>query len=111
MRSRRIGRRRWRSGETDTLRSPASPGPSWPRCSASLASPMADERPRRILVVDDHPDNVMVLRARLEARGYVVDSAEDGEAALERIHEAPPDLVLLDVMMPKMDGFEVVRRM
>ena len=72
---------------------------------------MADERPRRILVVDDHPDNVMVLRARLEARGYVVDSAEDGEAALERIHEAPPDLVLLDVMMPKMDGFEVVRRM
>lgn len=72
---------------------------------------MADERPKRILVVDDHPDNVQVLRARLEARGYVVDEAGDGEAALEKIHESPPDLVLLDVMMPKLDGFEVARRM
>jgi diguanylate cyclase (GGDEF)-like protein len=53
----------------------------------------------------------MVLRARLEARGYVVESAEDGEEALAKIHASPPDLVLLDVMMPKLDGFEVVRRM
>ncbi len=72
---------------------------------------MADERVRRILVVDDHPDNIMVLRARLEARGYLVDSAEDGEEALEKIHASPPDLVLLDVMMPKIDGMEVARRM
>lgn len=72
---------------------------------------MPDERPRRILVVDDHPDNIQVLRARLEAKGYVVDEAYDGQDALEKIHASPPDLVLLDVMMPKIDGFEVARRM
>lgn len=72
---------------------------------------MQDERPKRILVVDDNRDNVQLLRARLEARGYIVDEAEDGEAALERVYRSPPpDLILLDVMMPKIDGFEVVRR-
>jgi diguanylate cyclase (GGDEF)-like protein len=72
---------------------------------------MQDEKPKRILVVDDNPDNIHLLRARLEARGYIVDEAEDGEAALERVHSDPaPDLILLDVMMPKIDGFEVVRR-
>ncbi|MDQ2891066.1 MAG: diguanylate cyclase [Gemmatimonadota bacterium] len=73
---------------------------------------MLDEQPKRILVVDDHPDNIMVLRARLEARGYLVDEAEDGEQALERVYSSPkPDLILLDVMMPKIDGMEVVRRL
>jgi diguanylate cyclase (GGDEF)-like protein len=72
---------------------------------------MADERSRRILIVDDHADNVQVLRARLEARGYLVDSAGDGEEALKKIYASPPDLVLLDVMMPKIDGLEVARRM
>jgi two-component system, cell cycle response regulator len=72
---------------------------------------MQDDYPKRILVVDDHPDNVQVLRARLEARGYIVDEAGDGEQALERVYTSPPpDLILLDVMMPKIDGFEVVRR-
>lgn len=72
---------------------------------------MLDEHPKRILVVDDHPDNIQVLRARLEARGYIVDEAEDGEQALERVYSSPtPDLILLDVMMPKIDGLEVVRR-
>ena len=68
-------------------------------------------RTERILVVDDHPDNVQVLRARLEARGYTVESAEDGQQALEQIHESPPDLILLDVMMPRMDGMEVLQRL
>jgi diguanylate cyclase (GGDEF)-like protein len=72
---------------------------------------MLDEQPKRILVVDDHPDNVQLLRARLEARGYLVDEAGDGEAALQRVYADPrPDLILLDVMMPKIDGLEVVRR-
>jgi diguanylate cyclase (GGDEF)-like protein len=72
---------------------------------------MPDETSKRILVVDDNPDNIQLLRARLEARGYIVDEAEDGEAALERVYAPPPpDLILLDVMMPKIDGFEVVRR-
>ena len=65
----------------------------------------------RILVVDDHEDNIELLRARLEARGYIVDSAPDGQAALDQVERQCPDLILLDVMMPKMDGIEVVRRL
>jgi diguanylate cyclase (GGDEF)-like protein len=65
---------------------------------------------RRILIVDDHEDNVEVIRARLETRGYQIESAADGEEALERVRNSPPDLILLDVMMPRIDGMEVVRR-
>jgi two-component system cell cycle response regulator len=64
----------------------------------------------RILIVDDHEDNVEVIRARLEAGGYQVESAADGEEALERVRVSPPDLILLDVMMPRIDGMEVARR-
>jgi two-component system cell cycle response regulator len=64
----------------------------------------------RILIVDDHEDNVEVIRARLEARGYRIESAADGEEALERVRQSPPDLILLDVMMPRIDGMEVARR-
>ncbi|MEX0911945.1 MAG: diguanylate cyclase [Gemmatimonadota bacterium] len=71
---------------------------------------MSDERPQRILVVDDHPDNVEIIDARLSSRGYVIESASDGEEALARVREDPPHLILLDVMMPLMDGFEVSRR-
>jgi two-component system, OmpR family, KDP operon response regulator KdpE len=72
---------------------------------------MAREDQYRILVVDDHPDNVELLRARLQARGYEVDGASGGEEALEMIKANPPDLILLDVMMPRVDGMEVVRRL
>ncbi|MDF1505527.1 diguanylate cyclase [Roseisolibacter sp. H3M3-2] len=65
----------------------------------------------RILVVDDHEDNVELLRARLAARGYEIETARDGLEALERVHARAPDLILLDVMMPKLDGIEVVRRL
>src|SRR5918999_5761852 len=65
---------------------------------------------RRILIVDDHEDNVEVIRPRLETRGYQIESAADGEEALERVRNSPPDLILLDVMMPRIDGMEVVRR-
>ena len=65
----------------------------------------------RILVVDDHEDNIELLRARLEARGYEVFGANDGQAALDQVEKVRPDLILLDVMMPKMDGMEVVRRL
>ena len=67
-------------------------------------------RPARILIVDDHEDNVDLLRARLEAWGYRTDSANDGDVALQSIEANPPDLVLLDVMMPTIDGTEVARR-
>jgi two-component system cell cycle response regulator len=64
----------------------------------------------RVLIVDDHEDNVELLRMRLEAWGYVTAAERDGEAALAAVEADPPDLVLLDVMMPKVDGFEVARR-
>ena len=60
--------------------------------------------PTRILVVDDVPDNVDILDARLSSRGYAVQTAANGEQALERVKEEPPHLILLDVMMPGMDG-------
>ena len=63
-----------------------------------------------ILIVDDHEDNIELLRARLEARGYETTAAEDGEQALRIVEEQRPDLILLDVMMPKVDGIEVARR-
>jgi diguanylate cyclase (GGDEF)-like protein len=71
---------------------------------------MDRDAPANILIVDDHEDNVELLRARLEARGYGTIAAEDGEQALRMVEEALPDLVLLDVMMPKVDGIEVARR-
>jgi two-component system, cell cycle response regulator len=64
----------------------------------------------RILVVDDHPDNVEIIQARLESRGYQVETAANGQQALECVTANPPHLVLLDVMMPLMDGYEVARR-
>jgi two-component system cell cycle response regulator len=63
-----------------------------------------------ILIVDDHPDNVEVLRVRLGALGYRIATAGDGETALTMVAEQPPDLILLDVMMPHMDGNEVAKR-
>ena len=67
--------------------------------------------PARILVVDDIADNVEILRMRLTSLGYEVVVAEDGEQALARVRETLPDLILLDIMMPKIDGLEVVRRL
>src|SRR5919199_5406890 len=67
--------------------------------------------PPRILVVDDMPENVEIARMRLESQGYEVVSAADGEEALVRVHAELPDLVLLDIMMPKLDGIEVLRRL
>ena len=64
-----------------------------------------------ILVVDDEPAVRRVLLMRLQLAGYTVVSAEDGEEALEKFHSESPDLVVLDVMLPKMDGFAVCRRL
>ena len=67
--------------------------------------------PPLILVVDDVPDNVDILQMRLEAQGYEVVTAGDGLEALDKIRALRPDLVLLDVMMPKLDGIETVKRL
>jgi class 3 adenylate cyclase len=67
--------------------------------------------PARILVVDDNPANVDILCARLTAHGYEMVTATDGEEALVAVRTQQPDLILLDVMMPKLDGIEVCRRL
>ncbi len=64
----------------------------------------------RILAVDDSPDNLFLIQTILSEENYEIELAEDGRTALERIDRDPPDLVLLDVMMPGMDGFEVTQR-
>ena len=65
--------------------------------------------PARILIVDDEPLNVDYLEQELDCHGFVTDSAVNGLEALERVAASPPDLVLLDVMMPEMDGIAVLR--
>ena len=65
----------------------------------------------RVLVVDDEMSILKFLRSNLEERGYAAISAADGEEALNIIERELPDLIILDVMMPKMDGFEVCRRL
>jgi adenylate cyclase len=69
------------------------------------------ERQPRILVVDDTPRNIKVLEASLGPRGYVISGVTSGAEALRNITTQPPDLVLLDVVMPEMDGYEVCRRL
>jgi DNA-binding response OmpR family regulator len=64
-----------------------------------------------VLVADDDPDILSLVRLRLERSGYDVVSAGDGEQALERARTRAPDLALLDVMMPKLDGYEVTARL
>jgi DNA-binding response OmpR family regulator len=65
-------------------------------------------RVQRVVVADDDPDIVDILKFNLEAAGYEVLTAADGEAARDLILTAIPDLVVLDIMMPKMDGLEVL---
>jgi DNA-binding response OmpR family regulator len=65
---------------------------------------------KRVLVVDDEPNIVMSLRFLMEREGLEVEVAPTGEAALQALERPPADLVLLDVMMPEIDGFEVCQR-
>jgi CheY-like chemotaxis protein len=68
---------------------------------------MLFSKSRRILVVDDVADNLLLLQTVLETEGYDIDTALDGCLALAKIEASPPDLLLLDVMMPDMSGYEV----
>lgn len=76
----------------------------------TYASITPHRRLDRLLVVDDLPDNSFLIQAILEEEGYHIDVEDNGKAALERIEASPPDLILLDVMMPGIDGYEVTRR-
>jgi DNA-binding response OmpR family regulator len=66
---------------------------------------------RQVLVVDDEPHIRTVLRGYLEAEGFAVSEAADGETAVRQVRQAAPDLVLLDVMLPGADGLEVLRQL
>ncbi|HEX5035045.1 MAG TPA: response regulator, partial [bacterium] len=78
----------------------------------SLDSPFRVAPPKKpkVLIVDDNPTNVELLLAQLRAYPYQLSTASDGEAALRKVEEDPPDLILLDLMMPKLSGYEVCQR-
>jgi len=67
--------------------------------------------PPRILIADDNPDNLNIFQTRLAAQGYEILTAKDGEEALTLALAERPDLILLDIMMPKMDGIEVCQKL
>lgn len=69
------------------------------------------DRKAKVLIVDDNVDTVELLTKRFRADGYETEAALDGEAALRMVPEYMPDLVVLDIMMPKIDGYEVCRRL
>ncbi len=86
---------------------PADPPVGAPVQSDVLASSVA---PAHILVVDDHEDNIEVLRVRLDSWGYRTDACYNGHDALAFVKATPPDLILLDVMMPEISGIEVAQQ-
>jgi PleD family two-component response regulator len=63
----------------------------------------------RILIVDDEPVNLLLLKRTLETQQYLVETAGNGIDAIKQIQQQPPDMIILDIMMPDMDGFEVCR--
>ena len=90
----------------------AAPAPA-PGPASAPAAPVAASGPEGrgcILIVDDHEDNIEVLKVRLESWGYGTHSCYNGNDALAYVEQSPPDLILLDVMMPEISGIEVARR-
>lgn len=76
-----------------------------------LPNPPVASHAERVLIVDDVPDNLALLHDALDEAGYTVLVAFNGEAALESAAQMPPDVVVLDALMPGLDGFEVARRL
>jgi two-component system alkaline phosphatase synthesis response regulator PhoP len=70
---------------------------------------MADKK--RILVVDDEPDFCLIVKGNLEKEGFAVDVAYDGVEGLAKVRANPPDAIVLDVMMPEMDGYAVCKEL
>jgi DNA-binding response OmpR family regulator len=68
-------------------------------------------RPPRVLIADDNPQGVELLEAYLTGTGYETQVAYDGEETLRKVNDWHPDLILLDIMMPKISGFEVCKRL
>lgn len=64
---------------------------------------------KRILVVDDEQEMVKAISIRLKASGYEIENAYDGQEALDKVYASPPDLIVLDLMLPVKDGYKVCR--
>jgi CheY-like chemotaxis protein len=71
---------------------------------------MAEGESKKILVVDDEPDFLEVIRVRLEANNYRVVTAVNGKEAMAKLKKEKPDAVLLDILMPKVDGLETLKK-
>jgi CheY-like chemotaxis protein len=76
---------------------------------ATRSEIVAGERPLRVLLVEDSPDNRMLIQAYLKKLPYEVDIAEDGQAGFDKVREQEYDLVLMDMLMPVMDGLDATR--
>jgi DNA-binding response OmpR family regulator/c-di-GMP-binding flagellar brake protein YcgR len=81
------------------------------KLAGDIIFPKAEERRRKILAVDDQADSRLLVSRQLERAGFAVETANDGAEGLEKVDMFQPDLVLLDIMMPKMNGFEMCRRL
>ena len=84
-----------------------------PKCEAKMATPTQDgpSPTPRILIADDNAQNVELLEAYLAAGDWDIHTAADGEETLDQVRDWHPDLILLDIMMPKISGFEVCKRL
>jgi two-component system, cell cycle response regulator DivK len=66
---------------------------------------------KRILYIEDNPENRMLMRRVLMAEGYLIEEAVDGQSGMEKAAESPPDLILMDINLPEIDGYEVTARL
>jgi DNA-binding response OmpR family regulator len=79
--------------------------------NSNPAPPSQSHVPARVLIADDNPQGVELLEAYLSGTDYEIETAADGEETLRKVNRWHPDLILLDIMMPKISGFEVCRRL
>src|SRR3954467_7079039 len=86
-------------------------GETMTTATSSEPLPLMKDHEPTILAVDDDPANLSILSNYLQEFGFRVIVARDGESALEKAQYGQPDLILLDLLMPKMDGFETCRRL
>jgi two-component system, OmpR family, alkaline phosphatase synthesis response regulator PhoP len=90
---------------------PPAPQPAGDRSSPAPQPAVPPDRPARVLIADDNPQGVELLDAYLGETDYEIQTAADGEETLRKVRGWQPDLILLDVMMPKISGFEVCKRL
>lgn len=98
-------------GSTFTVRLPAAEAPSSPASSPGKKDGPVPAHKARILLVDDNVDSAHGLERLLQRRGYLIEVAHDGPQALKRAKASPPEVALLDIGLPGMDGYELARRL